>query len=744
MKKALLLIILFWSVTLFSQEEQSNDVKVGVVLSGGGAKGLAHIGVLKEIEKSGLRIDYIGGTSMGAIVGGLYASGYTAHQLDSLFNAIDFDALIQDDIPRNAKTFYEKSETEKYAVTLPFDDFVLSFPSGISKGQNIYNLFSKLTAHVSEVHDFNKLPIPFFCMATNIETGEAVKLNKGYLPRAITASGALPSLFSPVTINDTIYVDGGVVNNYPVDEVKAMGADIVIGVDVQDSLRDRTRLKSVVEIVSQISNFRTINAMKEKAGRTDIYIKPNIEDFTVVSFNEGAQIIHEGEEEAQLFVEEFKKIAAKQSDKRRKQVIIPKSDSLFINSIHITGNKKYTRAYVLGKLKLRTPANTSYAAFNEGINNLSATGNFQNINYKIKKDHNGLTYIDLELVENPSKMFLRFGAHYDELFKTAALINLTRKRLITNNDILSVDAIIGDNIRYNIDYYIDKGFYWSIGFKSRFSSFEEDVGIDFLESEGINPEDFPINKLDLNYRDLTNQIYVQTISERRFLLGVGGEHKWLKYLTETIGIDENNIPRTVFEDTHYFSTYGFIKYDTYTDKFYPNKGFLFEGDFHLYLLARGANKDFEQFSIAKAKAGYAHTFFKKLALVFTSEGGFKIGPDATQSLDFFVGGYGFKSINNIKPLYGYEALDLRGNTYLKSVLTLDYEIFKNNHINISGNIANVGDDLFENGEWIDRINYSGVAFGYGIETFLGPIEAKYSFSPEHDDGHWYFSVGFRF
>src|SRR5690606_38187561 len=232
MKKILLIVLLLIPTCYFSQEKAEEDIKVGLVLSGGGAKGLAHIGALKVIEESGVRIDYIGGTSMGAIIGALYASGYSAKQLDSIFKETNFSTLIQDEIPRSAKTFYEKEESEKYALVLPFDKFKVGFPSGLSKGQNVYNLLSKLTSHVSTVSDFGKLPIPFFCVATNVETGKEVILDRGYLPRAVTASGALPSLFSPVVVRDTVLIDGGVVNNYPVNEVRAKGMDIVIGVDV--------------------------------------------------------------------------------------------------------------------------------------------------------------------------------------------------------------------------------------------------------------------------------------------------------------------------------------------------------------------------------------------------------------------------------------------------------------------------------------------------------------------------------
>ena len=744
MKYIVTILFLLIPVLGFTQEPQQEDLKVGLVLSGGGAKGLAHIGALKVIEDSGIRVDYIGGTSMGAIIGALYASGYSARQLDSIFNELDFNTLIQDDIPRSAKTFFEKDASEKYAITLPFDKFQISFPSGLSKGQNVYNLLSKLTAHVNTISDFNKLPIPFFCVATNAETGKAVILNKGYLPRAITASGALPTIFSPVIINDSLLIDGGVVNNYPVDEVRAMGADIVIGVDVQDSLRSRKKLKSAFDVLVQINNYRTINDMVEKRNRTDVYIQPNIDDFTVVSFNEGRKIIEAGVNEAESKLDILTEIAGRQLPSERKKVSFQTNDQLYITEVEIEGNEKYTRSYVLGKLKLKIPADITYEEFSEGVNNLSATGNFQDINYRFFADEDGFYSVKFRLRENDAKMLLRLGAHYDDLYKSAANINITRKRIFTNNDIAAFDFIVGDNIRYNFNYYIDKGYYWSVGLNSNFSFFDKNVPVGFIEPESVVDDNTQLNQIDLKYGDLTNQIYVETLFRRTFLLGMGVEHKWLRYLSETIGIDENNNPRTIFESTNYFSTYGYLRYDTLDHSFFPSEGIFFEGDFHLYLFANGKNKDFDQFSVSKAKVGYAQKLFPKFAAYLTTEGGFKIGGNETRSLDFFAGGYGFKQINNIVPFYGYEALSLRGDTYLMTVLTLDYEIYNKNHITLAGNIANIGDDLFTTSQWIDGVDYSGFAVGYGLETFLGPVEIKYSYSPQLDAGEWYVTAGFRF
>lgn len=745
MKKLLLITILFISGVLFSQEnQQKKDVKVGLVLSGGGAKGMAHIGALKVIEELGVRIDYIGGTSTGAIVGGLYAVGYSAVQIDSIFKEINFSELIQDDLPRSTKTFFEKYESERYALTLPFQDFKISLPSSISKGQNMYDLFSKLTLHVNDIEDFNELPIPFFCIATNIESGKETILNKGYLPRAVAASSALPTLFNPVKLGDSIFIDGGITNNYPIDRVRAMGADIIIGIDVQDSLKTRENLKSVIEILGQINNYEIIEVMKEKRNKTDIYIHPNINDYSVVSFDEKNEIIQVGSKEALLFKNELIALAAQQKKHPKEEVVFYPNDSLFITEVEIQGNNRYTRSYILGKLKLIIPSKTTYKNFSEGINNLSATENFRKINYRFIKDEKGKLIIKLDLTESENKTSLRLALHYDDLYKTAALINFTRKRLFTNNDITSFDFIIGDNLRYNFDYFIDKGYYWSIGFNSNYNDFNENVSIHFINSNEAVPNDNTINSLNFEYGELTNQLFLQTFFKKTYLLGVGLEQKWKEYLSKTIGIDENDEPRTVFENTNYLSTFGYLTFDSFDNKFFPTKGFYLRGDFNFYFYANGTNKNFNEFSIIKTKIGYAKTIFKNFSTLLEAAVGFKIGGDETKSFDFFVGGYGYKESSNLVPLYGYKDLSLRGNTYLKATITLDYNFYKKAHINIAANIANVGDDLFETKHWIDGIKHSGYAIGLGLDTFLGPIEAKYSYAPEIDESAWYVSIGYRF
>src|SRR5690606_32518960 len=346
---SMMLVTLIGVFQSYGQEHNSDDPKVGLVLSGGGAKGLAHIGALKAIEEAGIRVDYIGGTSMGAIVGSLYAAGYSAKQLDSIFRVTNFDVLLQDQIPRSSMSFYEKRNFETYIGTLPFDNFKVSLPTSLSKGQNLYNLLTKLFFNVEGISDFNKLPIPFFCMATDVETGEPIKINQGYLPRAVAASAAIPSFFEPVPYQGKVLVDGGVVNNYPVDEVIAMGADIIIGVDVQDSLLKRDKLNSATDVLVQINYYNTINAMSEKLKKTDVHIKPNITGFDILSFGKGKEIIQSGYQAAINQLSTLDSIANLQVLKPTPIRPVKVRDSFLISKLVLKGYDKYTRAYLKGK-----------------------------------------------------------------------------------------------------------------------------------------------------------------------------------------------------------------------------------------------------------------------------------------------------------------------------------------------------------------------------------------------------------
>lgn len=742
MNKILFIVFTIFCIHCFygQQDHEQKDLKVGLVLSGGGAKGFAHIGALKVLEKAGIRVDYVGGTSMGAIVGALYASGYSPEQMDSIFKAVDFDILIQDKLPRSVKTFYEKDNSERYAITLPFNNFKVGIPSSISKGQNVYNLLARLLTPVADVEDFSKLPIPFFCMATDIETGEAVRLDKGYLPEAIQASGAFPSLFQPVEIDGRVLIDGGVVNNYPIDEIRKLGVDVVIGIDVQDGLSKSDELTSAVGVLLQINNYRTVNDMKKKAGETDVYIHPDINNYTVVSFDKGDEIIDEGEKAAMLKYSDLKEIAIQQTKKAEVRSCKVK-DSMLIDGIELNGNNRYSRAYIKGKLRFRNGEKISFDDLAVGIGNLLATDNFNSVRYKLLPLEGDKYRLDLYLDENKDKTYLRLGVHYDDLYKSAALINVTRKNLLQDDDVTSFDFIIGDNIRYNFEYYVDKGFYISYGLRSRFNNFKTNVDVDLFKSFPDEEGLLNFNKININVANLVNQLYFQTVFREEFSIGLGAEHT--KYVIKTDNIVEGENTQTYIDDSNYYGTFGYIRLDTYDNKYFPKSGLYFDGDVHSYLFSSNYTKEFEPFTTLRGRFGVATQIIDKLTMNLTFEGGLTLGETDLETLDFVLGGYGNNFINNMVPFYGYDYGSKSGDSYIKGLATLDYEIFKRNHINLSYNVANVGNDIYE-GEWLSIPDYSGYALGYGVETFMGPAEVKFTYSPDMRQSYWFFTLGYWF
>lgn len=718
----------------FSQEKKR--LKVGLVLSGGGAKGLAHIGVLKAIEEAGVKIDYIGGTSMGAIVGGLYASGYNAAQIDSIFKVSDFDQLLKDYIPRSSKNFYEKENDEKYALTLPFDNWKVGIPYSYSKGLNIFGLLNKLLHNERHIRDFKQLPIPFLCIATDIESGKQEVLDHGYLSQAIMASATFPSLFSPVLIDGKLLIDGGVVNNYPVDEVINLGADVIIGVDVQSGLKLREDLKNATRILVQISNLQMMEKMQEKKERTDIYIKPDISDYTVISFSDGAEIIKKGEEASFAVYEKIKALGTNYKKPKLKFPEI-KTATIQIGEIQINKLDNYTRAYVMGKLGFRTGETITYDELKVGIDNLNATQNFSALGYRFeKKEDSDADVFKLNLVENPIKSFLRFGLHYDNLYKSGVLVNLNKKNLIFKNDVASLDVILGDNIRYNFDYYIDNGFYWSFGIKSRYNSFNRNVVADAQTSSlfGIDG----LNSINLDFKDFSNEAYVQTIFKQKFIVGAGVELKTIKIASETIDNDTS-----VFKSNNFASVFGYLKYDSLDNFYFPHEGWRFSGNVQSFLYSARA-EDFTKFTYLKSELTHAFPISNHFTAIAKVEGGFSIGEGQNPYFDFILGGYGFNRINNFDYFYGYDFLSLFGNSFVKSTLTIDYRFYKKHHLNFAGNFANVGNKLFDSDAWIERPNFSGYALGYGLETIFGPLEVKHSWSPETRQHYTWFTVGYYF
>jgi len=317
MKKILLILAAVMMIGTVSAQTDSTALsrkRVALVLSGGGAKGMAHIGVLKVLERAGIPVDIVTGTSMGSIIGGLYAIGYNANSLDSMVRVQDWSYVITDkeDMRRQSLGDRKKQNTYVFSTGLTIGKRDMQ-AGGIIKGKNLAELFQQLCVGFTDSLDFSRdLPIPFACVATNIIDNSEVDFHSGWLPKAMRASMAIPAAFSPVRIGDKVLVDGGLKNNYPADLAREMGADIIIGVTVQGAPKSAEDMGGTMSILSQIIDVNCKNKVDENLAITDLHMQVDTKGYGSASFSQAAidTLIRRGEEEAMRHWDEI--IALKQ------------------------------------------------------------------------------------------------------------------------------------------------------------------------------------------------------------------------------------------------------------------------------------------------------------------------------------------------------------------------------------------------------------------------------------------------
>ena len=346
MKKIVLLIVAVLMTGAANAQTDSTTVKrkkVGVVLSGGGAKGMAHIGVLKVLEKAGIPVDVVTGTSIGSIVGGLYAIGYNAHSLDSMVRKQDWTYVITDKEDLHHQSYLDRKKANTYFFTtgLTIGKHAVD-AGGLIKGKNLAELFQKLFVGYTDSLDFNKdLKIPFACVATNIMDNSEVVFHSGRLPQAIRASMSIPAAFSPVRIGDMVLVDGGLKNNYPVDVAREMGAEIIIGVTLNGKPKTAEDITGTMKIVGQIIDVNCVNKYDQNKALSDLWMNVDPHGFSTASFTSEAidSLIRYGEEEAMRHWDEI--IALKQrigiDDSFRPIIYHPLRPNAMTERQHVTG-----------------------------------------------------------------------------------------------------------------------------------------------------------------------------------------------------------------------------------------------------------------------------------------------------------------------------------------------------------------------------------------------------------------------
>jgi len=400
--------------------------RVGVALSGGAARGLAHIGVLKVLEEAGVPVDVITGTSMGSVVGGLYAVGYTAAQLDTIVTTEDWYRLLTDPVDRRDLAVERKFTEDHYLLTLPIHRGGIKLPKSVVPGQRISQLLTGLTWSAHAIRDFRALPIPFAAVATDLETSKAVVLDHGFLPDAIRASMALPSVFSPVELADTAFIDGGVVRNLPAQDARVLGADVLICSDVTDPLEPRDSIISLVDVLVQSVSFRVWDSEAEQRSKCDVLILPEVRGFSTFGFARARDVIARGEAAARAALPGIAAALAKRRVSRRagaprSPVIEP--ESVLVTSVRFDPPDLVPGGFLARALGVRPGSWVSRRALDQRMSRLYATGLFESVGYRIEQGD-----LVVLLRERAGGRF-GLGLRYESRYKASVLLSSTLGRV---------------------------------------------------------------------------------------------------------------------------------------------------------------------------------------------------------------------------------------------------------------------------------------------------------------------------
>lgn len=698
--------------------------KVGLVLSGGGAKGFAHIGVLKVLEEIGMPIDCITGTSMGSIIGGLHAIGYSAGQLEALVGSTDWNNLFSDKSERRNIAMEQKPWDGRFAVTLALKDSRVQLPSGLIAGQNVVRLLSRLSLHVQHVEDFRELPIPFACVATDMVTGKAVLLDRGFFPEAIRASMAIPTVFTPITVDGKILADGLLARNLPAEEIYQLGADTVICVDVADSLRSADELGSLLGIIDQTINFQVVTNSQQQYRHCDLLIQPAFGPLDVLDYDKSLEMIARGEAAARKMMPQLMELAnyLREFEEPRRPVILAAVDSVNISEVIIQGLESIPESLILSELRLELPAVTTVAYLDKFVDRIYSTQLFERVIFTLRPIGNTNRLI-VKIVERSESLF-QVGLRYDSKHNAALLLNTTFRNIFADGSLLAFDIRLGDDLTIDNQFISYAGFSRRLGLKTRINY--SDVDIDIFE------QDQRIAQFDV--RRTFADLFTGSIFSASTLMGIGARAEIIRAKP---GIAPIEFEATT---TSLLTFYGTAQIDTYDRTVFPRSGIQFE-----YTMEGADQRVVSDTTFLRHFADIRMRFplHKKVTLIHQFFAGSTIDGTPPVSYDFIMGGVDEKytTLGKSGSFYGLKARERAGPHMQMTQVGLQVEPWINRFITLYWNMGNT----FQ--EWNKTLSLNryrhGAAVVVGTESFLGPLEFAVTVGENRGIGT-HLNIGFKF
>lgn len=720
MLKKILFIISLLSISIAAaatpeRAESTPRKKVGLVLSGGGAKGVAHVGVIKVLEEADIPIDYIAGTSMGAIVGGLYAIGYTTSELDSMFRHQNWINLLSDKVSRQDKPFTERESSDAYLISIPLTkDKRLKMPSGIVQGENVFNMLSELTIGFHDSISFDTLPIPFACVAYDMVEGKDVIFRSGDLPLAIRASMSIPGAFEPVKTQDMVLVDGGISNNFPVDVVRDMGAQIIIGVDLAQGLKDKDELNTVMGIVDQITTFLGRENYQRNREDVDLYLHPDVVPYTAASFNAAAidTLLKRGETIARQHWDDI--VALKEkigigTDFQTSPIRIAhvlESDSLKIGAIEIQGISPLEQKSVRRNLEIRPNTTITKGSLTNAVGILRGSGVFSNVSYKLT----GRPPYQLTLyAQEKSRNALNLGFRFDTEEMAALLINATFATPGLRGGAFQLTGRLSDNPYVELGYSFGRTFIGQLGLSYRFKYNDYNVYNDGSKQYNVT---YGQHTIDLSLIGLRYLSFKATL---------GAQFEYYDYNRFSYADERSRID---VKPGYYVNYYISGLYETLDNAYYPRKGWRVGAKYTLHTGNFSKHRDGAPFSSVYAGALFAHSVSSRVSFIPALYGRFLIGNNATYPYFNSMGGeVAGRYMAQQLPFVGINHLELFADNLVMAKLDLRVRLWKKHFVSAKANYATDSDrfvDLFA------AKHYWGAGIGYSYDSFIGPIEILFS------------------
>ena len=457
--KTLLLLALLMQDTEAGAQQRNHGI--GLTLSGGGAKGLAHIGILKAIDSAGLNIDYVTGTSMGSIVGGLYAAGYGADTLERIARSIRWEDLLSNSISMRSYTMEEKSEFGKYAIELSASDKKIGLPGGFLESQELWLTLERYLFPVMGVRDFNRLSIPFACVAVDLLAAEPHTHRKGSLVEAIRSSMAIPGVFSPVDIDGRRYVDGGIIRNLPVQECREMGSRFQIGVSVSQPADSMSDIDDAVKVLGQVMFLQEAKDSREQAKLCDLFMEIPMGDFGSGSFSSASEIIDLGIREGRRMYPVFKRIAdslrAVDTSYSFRSDRLPRREAYRVGNVEVTGLDSAATQSFLRQVVGTEGSSVSHRRLENNTRDAFATRMYKSITYDLAPS--GDSTFDLVYKVKPeTQTVLKAGIVENSFTGFGVQLNVTSRNLLTPASRSMVSVQAGENFRGMIEHLQSFGY----------------------------------------------------------------------------------------------------------------------------------------------------------------------------------------------------------------------------------------------------------------------------------------------